>query len=74
MKPNCLTDRTQTEPNCQTGQTKQNLNFMQWVRFTSLVDVSDSESGSSESEPKRLKVDQDIDLLSHYKTAAVISE
>jgi len=35
------TNRTQTvwqtKPNCQTGQTEQNPNFMQWVRCPSLV-------------------------------------
>jgi len=28
--------QTEPEPNCQTGRTEQNPNFMQWVRFTSL--------------------------------------
>jgi len=32
-------NRTRTEPNCQTNRTEQNPNFMQWVRFTSLVET-----------------------------------
>ena len=34
------TDRTRTEPNCETSRTEHNLNFTQWVRFPSLLAAS----------------------------------
>ena len=35
-----------TEPNCQTGRTEQNLNFMEWVLFPALLsrDVTSASS------------------------------